>query len=94
MTKINELMALADEYLLAQTKYGVFAEEVGKVKDELRAALEAALKPTQEPIGYVHPEALKRIQSGETVAFRKKPYVGEATLAVFLAPSKTPAEKS
>jgi len=47
--QIKDLMRLADEYLLAQTKYGVFAEEVGKVKDELRAALEAALKPG-EPV--------------------------------------------
>ncbi len=59
-------------------------------REALEAALEAALKPTQEPIGYVHPEALKRIQNGETVAFRKKPYVGEATLAVFLSPAQTP----
>lgn len=50
--QVETIMALADEYLLAQTKYGVFAEEVGKVKDELRQALEAALKPG-EPIKFL-----------------------------------------
>jgi hypothetical protein len=80
MTKIDELMKLALELRSASNEQALVKALA------LKAALEAALKPTQEPIGYVHPEALKRIQNGETVAFRKKPYVGEATFAVFLAP--------
>jgi hypothetical protein len=45
MTKIDELMRLADDYCMAQMGYGIFSKEAQDRKDDLRHALEAAMKP-------------------------------------------------
>lgn len=61
----------------------------GAADDELKqslTALDALEQAMREPVGYVHPQALDRIRKGETAAFRKKPYEGESTHAVYLAP--------
>ena len=44
----------------------------------------AASVTQQEPVGYLHPQAKQRLENGETVAFRKTPYAGEPTLAVYV----------
>lgn len=44
----------------------------------------APVAQQQEPVGYLHPQAKQRLENGETVAFRKTPYAGEPTLAVYV----------
>ena len=44
----------------------------------------ASVTAGQEPVGYLHPQARQRLENGETVAFRKTPYAGEPTLAVYV----------
>ena len=60
----------------------------------------ASVTAGQEPVGYLHPQARQRLENGETVAFRKTPYAGEPTLAVYVGvapvaqqPSKATLEK-
>jgi len=36
------------------------------------------------PAGYIHPDNVRRLEAGETVAFRKKPYQGEHAIPVFI----------
>ena len=50
----------------------------------------------QEPAGYLHPQAMLRLEQGETVAFRKKPYEGEPSFAVYVGatpPAQQPHDR-
>lgn len=56
------------------------------------AAYEAKLAQ-QEPVGFIHPQAVLRLENGETVAFRKSPYIGERQIPVFLHPAPQQADR-
>jgi hypothetical protein len=96
MTKIDELMALADEYAKAwhasQTSRVIAAYDDGEHRKALRAALEAALKPG-EPVAWMdssgHPRHIRHLQSSE-----ERRLYGELQPLYAAPPAQTPVEKS